>query len=272
MSGWQARLELQFARRGPQTYLAHKHHVGPLLVQKPLYPEGPEMCHCIIIHPPAGIAGGDQLTLQATVAENAAAFLTTPGATKWYRSIAGQAKQQVHLQVAAGASLEWLPQEAIYFRACDAHNQVQVDLTGDAAFIGWEITCLGRTASGEHFDQGLLRSDWQLHRDGQPIWLERGRVAGGAPILQSRAGFAGQPVCGTLVVSAPGLGQLDLAALREIAVGSGEVAITRLPDVLLARYLGPSSEAARSWMLQLWQVLREPITGRTAQVPRIWRT
>jgi urease accessory protein len=42
--------------------------------------------------------------------------------------------------------------------------------------------------------------------------------------------------------------------------------------LLVARYLGHSSEAARHWLSQIWQVLRPAFAGREAQTPRIWNT
>src|SRR5574343_292359 len=117
---WCARLELGFASR-PEggTFLVHRRHEGPLRVQKALYPEGPEVCHALVLHPPAGIAGGDALTLAIDVGEGARALVTTPGAGKWYRSRQPDgtqlARQTLEFSVGAGGVLEWLPQEAIVF-------------------------------------------------------------------------------------------------------------------------------------------------------------
>src|SRR5262245_57341527 len=92
---WKAELGLRFARNGERTVLVDKRSEGPLVVQKPLYPEGDGVCHAIVVHPPGGIAGGDELHLDVNAAAGAHALLTTPGAGKWYRSAGPQARQRL---------------------------------------------------------------------------------------------------------------------------------------------------------------------------------
>src|SRR4030095_13304836 len=114
-SGWEARLDLSFARHATRPVLAARRYLGPLRVQKALYPEGPEICQAIIVHPPAGIVGGDQLAIAINVGARAHAQITTPGAAKWYRSAGADAVASTKLAVGGGSVLEWLPQESLLF-------------------------------------------------------------------------------------------------------------------------------------------------------------
>jgi urease accessory protein len=273
-STWRARLALGFQRRDAATLLARREHVGPLRIQKPLYPEGEAVCHAIVLHPPSGIAGGDELEIGVTMGQGAHALLTTPGAGKWYRSAGAWASQRLSFTVGAHATLEWLPQETIVFDAARAAMDSTVDLDAEARFIGMDVLCLGRRASGEGFDNGTLHLATRVSRAGQPIWLERGRLEGGSGLLDSPAGLAGFSVSGTLLAVAPHIEPGLLAACREIpAQESGaQHGLTQLPNMLVARYLGHSSEAARHWFVALWQVLRPALIGREAQRPRIWST
>ncbi|MBI1175707.1 MAG: urease accessory protein [Sideroxydans sp.] len=273
-AGWLARLNLEFERRATATILARRSHLGPLRVQKPLYPEGAEVCHTLLLHPPAGIAGGDELEITATVADGAHALLTTPGAGKWYRSAGAWASQRLDFAVGTGAVLEWLPQETIVFDGALANMQTRVALAEQAGFIGWEVLCLGRRASGESLASGALRLSTRIERAGRPIWLERGMLEGGSTLLQSPAGLAGYSVSATLLATGEGLDPALLAACRQQlpAEAGARHGLTLLPDMLVARYLGHSSEAARAWMTALWLLLRPAMTGRAATVPRIWNT
>ena len=269
-SSWKASLSLEFGFADQKTTLGRKVHDGPLVVQKPLYPEGREVCHAIVVHPPGGIAGGDELNLQVRTGNGAAALLTTPGATKWYRSAGPLAKQNVAFDVQG--ALEWLPQETIVFDGALADSAYDVDLGAQAGFIGWDIVCLGRTGSGERFARGSFRNSIRIRRDGRLLWLERGRIDGGGRLLDSPAGLAGKPVFGTLFASALNLNQDLLNQVRKTEPETGGGAVTLLPGILLARYLGASSEAARRYFVALWRILRPALLGREATEPRIWQT
>ncbi|HUH92234.1 MAG TPA: urease accessory protein UreD [Casimicrobiaceae bacterium] len=270
--GWEARLALSYARRGERTLLERRLHHGPLVVQKPLYPEGARVCHTIIVHPPGGIAGGDRLHIDADVGEHARAQLTTPSAAKWYRSSLAPARQTVRLSAAQGALLEWLPQEAIVFDGSLAEWATEIALEGDAVFIGWDIVCLGRRLAEERWTRGRLRGDFTLRRDGAQQWTERTTIEGGGELLRARVGLGGKTVFGTFLACALAVSDDITATCRAVACPDGEAAVTRLPGVLLARFRGDAAESARSYFAALWTRVRPALAGLDAVAPRIWNT
>jgi urease accessory protein len=263
-STWNAHLSLGFARSGAKTVLAHRSQDGPLVVQKSLYPEGEEVCHAIVVHPPGGIAGGDDLRIDVKTGAHAAAVLTTPGANKWYRSAGPWARQRLSFEVAG--TLEWLPRETIVFDGALAELECEVRLTSAARYIGWELVCLGRTGSGERFSRGSLRMDTRIARDGKLQWIERAEVEGGGALMRSPVGLAGKSVFGSLIAAAPAFEPTIVNRCRAIA------ATTVLPGLLIARYLGDSTEDAFDQFRSLWSLLRPAVSGRDAVEPRIWRT
>ena len=270
--GWRAQLQLGFTREPRRTVLAQRSHRGPLRVQKALYPEGPEVCQVIVVHPPGGIAGGDLLEIAIAAGPGAHVQITTPGAAKWYRSAGPRAQASTRIAAAPGSSVEWLPQEAILFDGARASIATRIDLAGDAVFVGWDIMSLGRTAAGECFTTGELRQALELARDGRLLWCERALLDGGSLALQSGAVLAGFPVFGTMIVAAGRLDAVALAACRDCTAAQGEGGITRLPEVTVARYRGASTAAARTYFASLWNVLRPIVIGRAAVPPRIWST
>jgi urease accessory protein len=271
--GWQARLELDYERKDQHTRLTGRRHTGPLVVQKPFYPEGPAVCHSVILHPPGGIAAGDSLSIETTASAGAHALLTTPGATKWYRSAGPTAGQDVTLSIGAGGSLEWLPQENIAFDRAQVRMRHLVHLAEDAQYIGWDITRLGRTASGERFAAGEFRSRTEILRAGRRLWGDYARIEGGAAFLQSPAGLAGYPVMGTLLAAGTNFERGLLDACRAVeAAGAAHYGVTVLSGVMAARYLGDSTETARGYFVAIWRLLRPVLIGREACLPRIWST
>lgn len=273
-TAWQARLDLGFERRGADTILARRSHHGPLRVQKPLYPEGPEVCHAIVLHPPAGIAGGDQLRINVDVGSEAQALLTTPGAGKWYRSAGPWAAQDVRVKVSAGGTAEWLPQESILFERAQARMRTTVDLAEGARFLGVETFCFGRRASGERFDRGTLRLATDIRLDGKLLWRERGVLDGGSPLMASPVGLAGFTVSSTVLAAGADVDAETLVACRAAATSEAgaQFGVTAMPQLFVGRYLGHSAEAAREWFIALWEVLRPAFIGRPAIMPRIWHT
>jgi len=269
---WRARLVLAFERRDARTVLASRRHDGPLVVQKALYPEGESICHAIVVHPPAGIVGGDELVIDVAAGKGASALLTTPGAGKWYRSAGAWASQRVTIDAFESSRVEWLPQETIVYDGARADIAWEARVSGDARLIAWDIVCLGRTGSGERFDAGRLRTGARLVRDGRLAWTERGSIEPGGALASSPAGLDGHSVFGTMIVAAPAIEDEWLALARSRKPKEGEGAATRLPGVLIARYRGDSGEAAREHFSAIWGGLREPVLSHAPAEPRIWRT
>jgi urease accessory protein len=265
---WKAQLDLRFASVEGKTLLAGKRAEGPLAVQKALYPEGDAVCHAIVVHPPGGIAGGDELLLRARAEDGSSALLTTPGAGKWYRSAGPSASQVLEFDVEG--TLEWLPRETIVFNGARASLGCEVRLGKNARYIGWEILCLGRTRSGERFESGSLRLETLVTREGRPLLLERGRIDAGGRILHSPAGLGGRTVFGTLLAASPSFDATLLPALRQEMPDC--IAATLLSGLLVVRYLGDSTEQAFEAFSGIWRRLRPAVLGRAGIEPRLWRT
>ncbi len=268
-AAWQARLELQFSLRGRRTVLTRRRHLGPLVVQRPFYPEG-GICHVYLVHPPGGVVGGDQLRLDVEATPGSHALITTPAATKFYRA-GPHPDAQLHQQLdVQDAALEWLPQETILFDGARARSRTEVRLQGSARFLGWEIACLGRPSNGETLRAGMLAQDFLLYRDGVPLLLDRLRLQGGSPALCAPWGLAGLQALGTLVMTpAPGV---DLASLRAMPAPQVRFALTRVQDVLVCRALSMQAEPIRDLFSRLWLQLRPALLGCDAVAPRIWAT
>ena len=201
-----------------------------------------------------------------------------PCCWKIYRTAGRLARQKQRLEIASGGGLEWLPQENIVFDGSDAFLETRVSLREGARFIGWEVLCLGRPASGERFQNGRLRQHFELYLDEAPLCIERACYEGGSSLLEGRFGLGGARALGTLFATPVPLGTLDL--VREVAAAqkfdAGELFSSTLlgprGEVLCCRYLGASAARGREWLARIWSAIRPELVGRPAVPPRIWFT
>jgi len=275
-------LHLQYRREGAATRAADRHH-GPLRVLQSLYPEGPGICHHVLVHPPGGLVGGDRLDVTVAVGPGAHALLTTPGAARFYRSAGPAAVQQVDLQLQPDARLEWLPLEAIAYPGCHGENRLQMTLAPGAELLGWDLLALGLPASGQPFDTGRQRQ--HLHWPG--VWLEHGLIdAADAALREGPAGLAGQRVLGTLwwasgtpMDSARRDALLDRARAALAEAPAADAAVTlhagaTSPDarLVLVRLLAQRVEPALAALQRVRAAWRALAWGLLAAPPRIWRT
>lgn len=262
--GWRADLQLTFARRAARTCLVERQHRGPLLVQRPFYPEG-DVCHTYLVHPPGGVVGGDELRLQVDTRQGAHALLTTPAAAKFYRSDGRVARQN---QILRGddTTLEWLPQESIFYPQANVRSTTRIELGSRAKFIGWEIACLGLPARKQPFDEGELRLHLELWVDGSPLLIDRLRISGAAP----RWGLGGHEAIGTLLAYPATRAMVDAARLLQQP--GVELGVTLVDKVLVCRALAAQAEPIKRAFIACWQTLRPLLLDRPAVPPRIWAT
>lgn len=275
--GWHGRLELDYRRDGDTTS-AHDRHDGPLRVLQRLYPEGPSICHHVLVHPPGGMVGGDTLDVALNLAEGSHAVITTPGAARFYRSGGEAAVQRVDARLASGARLEWLPLETLAYSGCDGENLMRFELADGAETLGWDILALGLPAAGQPFVRGRYRQ----HIEFPGRWLERGTIAADdTTLLDSPLGLAGQRVMGTLWFGAghtipPARREALLDAARAACDGHAlqrSAGATAPSDsVVLLRALAPRVEPLMELFKAVRAQWRALAWGCEPVSPRIWRT
>jgi urease accessory protein len=270
---WQASLELIFSAKNNKTILSKNLHNGPLLVQKPFYPETKKICHVYLLHPPGGVVYGDQLTINATIETSAHALITTPAAGKFYRSTGAFASLTQNLKVKESASLEWLPQETLLFNASKVQLKTLIHLSAHARFIGWEMLCLGRKASTEPYIAGECQQHFELWRENKPLFIEHCQIKGHSAMLREKWGMDHWSLTATLIATHCKEEQLkevqDLFASMTI---KGHFSVTLKEDILICRFLGEQAEHARACFIEVWKLIRPAIMKYSAHIPRIWNT
>ena len=274
---WHAKLQLDYRREGARTVARHQHE-GPLRILQSLYPEGDSVCHNVLVHPPGGLVGGDRLDLSVRVGEDAHGLITTPGATRFYRSDGQLATQSTRLEVAPRARLEWLPLENICHTGCYAENRLELQLAPGGEFMGLDVTALGLPHAGQNFAQGRFTQHFEM----PGVWLEHGGIdASDHRLVEGRGGLGGRACLGTFFfVAGSPIGRerrdvaLELARALILAHPLNPTAGASAANdrVLVARVLAPVVESAMDLLRQIWRSWRAHLWHLTAQAPRIWAT
>lgn len=274
---WHAHLKLDYTRPHHKTIARHQHD-GPLRILQSLYPEGDAICHNVLVHPPGGLVGGDTLTIKITASGQSHGLITTPGATRFYKSDGELALQRTQIQLHDESRLEWLPMEAICYNRCLAQNELHVELGPQAEFIGWDVTAFGLPHANQPFEQGRFRQ----HIEVPGVWLERGLLdATDARLMQGPVGLAGNCcmasiffITGTKLARARRQKALDAA--RAVIEGHSlhaTAGVTSPNDrVIVVRALSPVVEPAMQLLRGVWAAWRAQLWDLTAAKPRIWAT
>ena len=274
---WNASLDIDYTLQAGKT-TAHFRHTGPLRILQSLYPEGGSICHNVIVHPPGGLVGGDVLALSVKVATGSQALVTTPGATRFYRSDGETALQRTTLALESGARLEWLPLEAIAYSGCLAENRLTLELAPGAELIGWDITALGLPAADKPFTAGQFCQ----HIEAPGVWQERALIkASDHLLLDSPLGMAGHRcvasvffVAGSRLDKARRQQALDLARgvidAHPLLTSAGATS----PDgkVVVVRVLAPLVEPAMDLLKRVRGTWRAHFWNLAPNGPRIWST
>jgi len=272
---WLANYQAELVYLDEKTRLGKTESFGPLRVQRPFYPEGNDCAHLYLLHPPGGLVAGDYLTIGFHLGPKAQALVTTPSAGKIYNNITERKQyQEVQIKVADQAVMEWLPQETIVFDGAKGELITEVELEGKGTFVGWDIVCMGRPSSEDWFENGSVRQLLSVKRDGRLIHIENNLIDVESGIMTDRAGLAGQPVFGSLMISSDALPELTEEQREQLQsmAESGLVAVTVKPGITVVRYLGACSETAKKVFTQYWAWTRESVNQRRACPPRIWNT
>jgi urease accessory protein len=271
---WTGKLDLQYVHQEGTTKLSQAIAQAPLKIQRAFYPEGPELCHSVILHTAGGIVGGDRLVQTIELEANSQVLLTTAAASKVYRSEGERSQQIISLKLGENSYLEWFPQETVIFNEAIYQQDLRVELARNAVFCGWEITRLGRTARGEQFLAGDWRSRIEIWQAGRPLWIDRQGLQGSLEIINSPNGLNQKAIVATFIWLGQKAETEILTEARELGkfwVKEGEMGITQTQgEGLLCRYRGNSTTEVKHYFEVIWGLLRQTYRDRPAIRPRVW--
>ena len=257
-------LRLCFEQRGASTVVASSRSTLPLQVLAPVVLDDPAAV-VSILNPTGGLVGGDRLTIDVVACAGSHACLTTPSATKVYRTDAEPAVHDVTLRLAADATVEWVPDHTIPFAGSALRQRIDVSMAAGAQLILVDAFAAGRVARGEAWSFRLLESTLDIRDERGRRLHDRFVLEGNA--MWSRLGFAeGASYFATVVALGDGARDPGPAMKAALSDAAGvRHAMARLGDGgAMVRCLAPTAPALLDALGALWSAARGTLLGLPA--------
>mgnify|MGYP000412740288 CR=1 FL=1 len=271
--GWKGFLSFTFVESGNRTVVKDKKHFGPLVLQRPYYQEinRPSV---LVIHPPGGVVGGDVLEVDILMKPGSRGLVSTPAATKFYRSNDRLAKQTQKISMSTDCELEWLPQETLFFNQSISENKLTFNLQEkNNRLIAWDIVGLGRPARNEGFNDATLFQSLELFIANELVFIDRLQIENNSSLINSASGLNGNMLSATaLFYKNDSEAMKKLASLLQNIDWSASVGITNINDLVVLRVLTQDLDQIKSILYQAWEVARPVVMNVPAMKPRIWNT
>jgi urease accessory protein len=257
-----AEARASFAPVGARTEPARLFETGGLRWR---FPRSSSPCEAAIVNTGGGVAGGDSYSLSLTLGEGAEVEATTPSAERIYRSDGPAASIATRFTLAPRARLFWLPQETLIFEGARLERRLEVDTSGEAAFIVAETLVFGRLAMGESRIDATLRDSWRVRRDGRLVFADETRLEHAGATLERKAVGAGARALSTIVASAPDIEARlpDLRAALDAAGSDMESGASAFDRLIVVRLLAASSDRLRAALIA-------SIVALGGRKPRLW--
>jgi urease accessory protein len=238
----------------------------PLQALEPMDLDGDGVATLLLLNPTGGLLAGDRLETDIVLHPGSRVCLSTPAATRVYRSPGPVAVQRVRMDVGSGAVLEWLPDHLIPSPGARLRQTTEIRLAADATLLYVDGWATGRAARGEAWGFDLLDSSLLVRDQAGPLLRERA-ILTGRPPRDGLGGTEGFAYAATFVALRPaGTGWDELAgALQEAvhaAATDGRAGVTTLGrGGVLARLLCPSAPVLHAAIQTLWATCRRQLLG-----------
>lgn len=228
--------------------------------------DGDGVATLLLLNPTGGLLAGDRLETDVVLGPRSRVCLSTPSATRVYRSPGPAAVQRLTVEVGSGAALEWVPDHLIPSPGARLQQSTEIRLAADATLLYLDAWAVGRAARGEAWGFDLLDSSLLVRDEAGPLLRERSILAGRPP----RDGLGGTEGFGYaasfLAMRPAGEGWAELARALQAAVDAagagGRAGVTALGrGGVLARLLCPSAPALQAAVHALWAACRRRLLG-----------
>jgi urease accessory protein len=254
-------LRLQFERRGQTTILGQSRFTLPLQVLTPLALDD-GTAYLMLLNPTGGVLGGDHLLTEIVQEKETHVCLTTPSATRIYRTAEMPAVLETVIQLGEEATLEYLPDHVIPHTGSALRQTLRVEMTRGSRAVILESFAAGRVARGECWNFSEIDSRTEVSLCGRPVLQNRTKIN---PDEQQpeRLGLMEEfsyMACLSLFADGngdwPGVVAAMNAELEDIPQVKGGVSLLSRGGCVV-RYMATSASDLTQTNRKLWDVARE---------------
>src|ERR1700730_8062493 len=168
-------LRLRFARSRATTILAQSRFSLPLQALTPLtLADGAS--YLMLLNPPGGVFGGDHLITDIVQEAETHVCLTTPSATRIYRTAKEPAILETVLHLGEGATLEYFRAAACPHLGSALRQSLRVEMARGSRAILLDSMASGRVAHGERWSFKEMDSRTEVYACGRPAYINRTRI------------------------------------------------------------------------------------------------
>lgn len=281
---WLASIKLEFRKDNDKTLMVRNLHYGPLVVQKPFYPE--VACHVYLLHPPGGVASCDHLCVEAKANEHSQVLITTPGATKFYKGDNSYSLFEQNFFVENDASLEYLPAQNIFYKGTHTKVKTTFYLKDNSRFAFRDVSKCGMKDEERPFENSSLFNTVTIVENGKEKLIETSFIDG-QDDLEALSGNYGCVYTGTYITNKVCEETLDkIRAILDSYKDNGSfehpqrydpnfrfyVAAGVVDNYTVVRFLSSQNEAIEKAIVDIWKLTRFETVGLKPCLPRIWTT
>ena len=258
-------LRLRFARRGERTILAQSRFSLPLQALTPLaLADGSS--YLMLLNPTGGVLGGDRLVTEIVQESGTHVCLTTPSATRIYRTAEKPAILETVIRLGEDVTLEYIPDHIIPHPGSALRQSLRVEMARGSRAILLDAIASGRQARGERWGFIEIDSRTEVFVAGKPAYLNRSRIVPEEKRPDQLGLMEEFDYLASLLVFAEGFTRwLEVCAALNAAiegfpdVRGGATLLSR--DGCVARFLARSAPDMALASKTLWDAARKVVTG-----------
>jgi urease accessory protein len=255
-------LGLAFERRGDRTVLTGRRFTLPLQALEPMDLDGTGASTLFLLNPTGGVLGGDRLETRVDLGAGCHVCLSTPSATRVYRSAGSPSRQRMTARVGAGGRFEYMPDHVIPSPGARFVQSLDLVLAPGASDVLCDAWSVGRPARGEAWLFELLDSTVTA-RDPEGLLFKDRFTLHGARGWGGLGGTEGMAYVASVLCVAPAHPRLDglaEAVGASLSSGSNEsrTGVTALArGGVFVRILAPTAPAMQRSIESAWGSCRD---------------